>query len=97
MTSLRKLGLKSINFGGLDRDVFTLREGLDLSLALNFAVDLNLAIGSLCDRLDNCINNNEDPVTCAELRALSHLSETSAALLQSIRSGLRAEGAGKDE
>lgn len=91
MTSLRKIGLKSMNFGGLDHDVFMLHEGVELGLALDFAVDLNLAIGTLCDRLDYNTNNNGDPVTCAELRALSHLSETSAALLQSIRYGLRAE------
>lgn len=97
MNSLRKLSLKSVNFGGLDHDVFMLHEGVDLGLALDFAVDLNLAIGTLCDRLDYSANNNGDPVTCAELRALSHLSETSAALLQSIRYGLRAEGVDADE
>jgi hypothetical protein len=97
MTNLRKLGLKSINFGGLDQDVFTLREGLEFGLALDFAVDLNLAIGTLCDRLDDSTNNNGDPVTCAELRALAHLSETSAALLQSIRYGMRTEGVDADE
>lgn len=88
-TLLQDLKLKSIDFGGPDNNLFQILEGGDLNRTLELAVNLNLAVSSFCGRLDFCINNNEDPVTCAELRALAHLSDTATALIQQIRYGFR--------
>ena len=60
-------------------------------VASDCASDFNLALTTLCDRLDFSTNNNGDPVTCAELRALAHISSTANALIQQVRYGLRAE------
>lgn len=83
--------LKRVDFGGLDHNLFQVHAGGDLEKTLGLAVDFNLALASLCDRLDFSTNNNGDPVTCAELRALAHISATACALIQSVRYGLRSE------
>lgn len=88
---LRAVTLKSVDFGGIDNNLFQIHEGGDIEQTLALAVDFNLALTTLCDRLDFSANNNGDPVTCAELRALAHISATACALIQSVRYGLRAE------
>lgn len=88
---LQAVAFKSIDFGGIDNDVFQVRAGGDIEQSLALASDLNLALTTLCDRLDFSTNNNGDPVTCAELRALAHISSTANALIQQVRYGLRAE------
>ena len=88
---LQAVALKSIDFGGIDNDLFQVHAGGDIEQSLALASDFNLALASLCDRLDFSTNNNGDPVTCAELRALAHISATACALIQSARYGLRSE------
>jgi hypothetical protein len=81
--------LKRVDFGGIDKNLFQVHAGGDIEQTLALAVDFNLALTTLCDRLDISTNNNGDPVTCAELRALAHLANTASALIQSVRYGLR--------
>ena len=88
---LQAVTLKRVDFGGIDDNLFQVHEGGDMEQTLALAVDFNLALTTLCDRLDFSTNNNGDPVTCAELRALAHISNTASALIQSVRFGLRAE------
>jgi hypothetical protein len=88
---LQAVRLKRVDFGGIDDNLFQVHEGGDMEQTLALAVDFNLALTTLCDRLDFSTNNNGDPVTCAELRALAHISNTASALIQSVRYGLRAE------
>lgn len=88
---LQAVALKSIDFGGIDNDLFQVHAGGDIEQSLALASDFNLALTTLCDRLDFSTNNNGDPVTCAELRALAHMSSTANALIQQVRYGLRAE------
>lgn len=88
---LQSVMLKRVDFGGIDHNLFQVHEGGNMEQTLALAVDFNLALASLCDRLDFSTNNSGDPVTCAELRALAHLSSTACALIQSVRYGLRAE------
>lgn len=88
---LQSVTLKRVDFGGIDNNLFQVHAGADMEQTLGFASDLNLALASLCDRLDFSTNNSGDPVTCAELRALAHVSNTANALIQSVRYGLRAE------
>ena len=88
---LQTVTLKSVDFGGIDHNLFQVHAGGDMEQALGLATDFNLALASLCDRLDFSTNNNGDPVTCAELRALAHISSTACALIQSVRYGLRDE------
>lgn len=88
---LQAVRLKRVDFGGIDDNLFQVHEGGDMEQALALAVDFNLTLTTLCDRLDFSTNNNGDPVTCAELRALAHISNTASALIQSVRYGLRAE------
>ena len=88
---LQAVRLKRVDFGGIDDNLFQVHEGGDMEQTLALAVDFNLALTTLCDRLDFNTNNNGDPVTCAELRALAHISNTASALIQSVRLGLRAE------
>lgn len=88
---LQAVKLKSIDFGGIDNDLFQVHEGGNIEQSLALASDFNLALTTLCDRLDFSTNNNGDPVTCAELRALAHMSSTANALIQQVRYGLRAE------
>lgn len=88
---LQAVRLKRVDFGGIDDNLFQVHEGGDMEQTLGLATDLNLALTSLCDRLDFSTNNNGDPVTCAELRALAHISSTACALIQSVRYGLRDE------
>lgn len=94
---LQSVILKRVDFGGIDNNLFQVHAGADMEQTLGFASDLNLALASLCDRLDFSTNNNGDPVTCAELRALAHISNTASALIQSVRYGLRAEIAKEDQ
>lgn len=94
---LQSVILKRAEFGGIDHNLFQVHEGGDMEQALALAVDFNLALASLCDRLDFSTNNNGDPVTCAELRALAHISNAASALIQSVRYGLRDEVAGGDQ
>ena len=84
-------GLKSVKFGRLDEgdQLFQTVQGANSGDALDLAADLALGVERLCDRLDFATNNNEDPVTCVELRASSLLAGTAAALIQSVRYGLR--------
>jgi len=86
---LQAVRLKRVDFGGIDNNLFEVHAGGDMEQTLGFASDLNLALASLCDRLDFSTNNNGDPATCAELRALAHISNTANALIQSVRYGLR--------
>ncbi|MGY2157141.1 hypothetical protein [Pseudomonas tolaasii] len=86
---LQGVTLKSVDFGGIDHDLFQVHAGGDMDQTLGLASDLNLALASLSDRLDFSTNNNGDPVTCAELRALAHISSTANALIQSVRYALR--------
>lgn len=88
---LQAVTLKRVDFGGIDDNLFQVHEGGDMEQTLALAVDFNLALTTLCDRLDFSTNNNGDPVTCAELRALAHISNTASALIQSVHFGLRAE------
>lgn len=88
---LQTVTLKSVDFGGIDNNLFQIHEGGDIEQTLGHAADFNCALATLCDRLDFSTNNNGDPVTCAELRALAHISNTACALIQSVRYGLRAE------
>ena len=88
---LQAVTLKSVDFGGTDHDLFQVHAGGDMEQTLGLASDLNLALTTLCDRLDFSTNNNGDPVTCAELRALAHISSTANALIQQVRYGLRSE------
>jgi hypothetical protein len=88
---LQAVKLKHIDFGGIDNNLFQVNEGGDIEHSLALASDFNLALTTLCDRLDFSTNNNGDPVTCAELRALAHISSTANALIQQVRYGLRAE------
>lgn len=94
---MQAVTLKRVDFGGLDHNLFQVHAGGDLEKTLGLAVDFNLALASLCDRLDFSTNNNGDPVTCAELRALAHISATACALIQSVRYGLRDELAKGDQ
>ena len=94
---LQTVTLKSIDFGGIDNNLFQVHAGGDIEQTFALAVDFNLALASLCDRLDFSTNNNGDPVTCAELRALSHIANTASALIQQVRYGLRAEIAVGDQ
>lgn len=94
---LQAVTLKRVDFGGIDNNQFQVLECGDMEQTLALAGDFNLALASLCDRLDFSINNNGDPVTCAELRALTHLSNTAYALIQSIRCGLRSAIAGEEQ
>lgn len=88
---LQSVVLKRVDFGGIDHNLFQVHAGGDMEKTLGLAVDFNLALASLCDRPDFSTNNNGDPVTCAELRALAHISATACALIQSVRYGLRSE------
>ena len=88
---LQSVILKRVDFGGIDNNLFQVHAGGDMEQTLALAVDFNLALTTLCDRLDFSTNNNGDPVTCAELRALAHISNTASALIQQARHGLRAE------
>lgn len=88
---LQAVTLKSIDFGGIDNNLFQINEAGDIEQTLALAADFNLALTTLFDRLDFSTNNNGDPVTCAELRALSHIANTASALIQQVRYGLRAE------
>lgn len=94
---LQSVMLKRVDFGGIDNNLFQVHAGGDMEQTLGFASDLNLALVSLCDRLDFSTNNNGDPVTCAELRALAHVSNTANALIQSVRYGLRSEIAEREQ
>lgn len=88
---LQAVALNTIDFGGIDNDLFQVHAGGDIEQSLALASDFNLALTTICDRLDFSTNNNGDPVTCAELRALAHISSTANALIQQVRYGLRAE------
>lgn len=92
-TQQQSVILKRVDFGGIDNNLFQVHAGGDMEQTLALAVDFNLALTTLCDRLDFSTNNSGDPVTCAELRALAHISNTASALIQSVRYGLRAENA----
>ena len=94
---LQALTLKRVDFGGIDHNLFQVHGGGDMEQTLGLASDLNLALASLCDRLDFNTNNNGDPVTCAELRALAHISSTANALIQSVRYAVRDEIAAGDK
>lgn len=94
---LQSVILKRVDFGGIDNNLFQVHAGGDMEQTLALAVDFNLALTTLCDRLDFSTNNNGDPVTCAELRALAHISNTASALIQSVRYGLRDELAKGDQ
>lgn len=88
-SQLQAVILKRVDFGGIDHSLFQVHGGGDMEQTLAVAVDFNLALASLCDRLDFSTNNSGDPVTCAELRALAHLSSAACALIQSVRYDLR--------
>lgn len=92
LAKLQNLTLRRANFGGINDDLLQVVEGGSVSVALDLAADLNLAVKGLCGRLDFSTNNNCDPVTCAELRALELISGTAAALLQSICYSLKDQG-----
>lgn len=94
---LQAVALNTIDFGGIDNDLFQVHAGGDIEQSLALASDFNLALTTLCDRLDFSTNHNGDPVTCAELRALAHISSTANALIQQVRYGLRAEIAVGDQ
>lgn len=94
---LQAVTLKRVDFGGIDHNLFQVHAGGDMEQTLSMAIDFNLALSSLCDRLDFSTNNNGDPVTCAELRALAHISSTACALINSVRYGLRDEIAGGEQ
>lgn len=92
LTTLQNLKLRRVEFGGINDDLLQVVEGGSVSVALDLAADLSLAVEGLCGRLDFSTNNNCDPVTCAELRALGLISGTAAALLQSICYSLKDQG-----
>ncbi|MGV8860836.1 MAG: hypothetical protein ACOH2O_13440 [Pseudomonas sp.] len=89
LSLLQNLTLSRVNFGGINNDLLQVVEGGSVFVALDLATNLSLAVEGLCSRLDFSTNNNCDPVTCAELRALELISGTAAALLQSIRYSLK--------
>lgn len=92
LSNLQGLTLKTVKFCGIDEDLLQVAESGSAAEALTLAADLSLAVEGLCGRLDFCTNNNGDPTTCVELRALAVLSGTAAALLQSIRYSLKDQG-----
>lgn len=76
--------LSSIAFGGPNSDLFEIIAGGNMDQGIELARDLAEGVEQLCGRLDFATNYGEI-CYCAELRAVSFLSGTVAALLRSAQ------------
>lgn len=83
--------MKSVRFGNIDEGHHPLQtiSGADPYSALVLAADLALGIEKLCSRLDVATNNGDEQAGCVELRSLSLLAGTVAALVKSVNYSLR--------
>ncbi len=83
-TVAQQPALSSIVFGGSDNNLFEIIAGGNMDHGLKLARDLAQGVEQLCARLDFATNYGE-ACYCDELRAVSFLSGTVAALLRSAQ------------
>lgn len=76
--------LSSTVFGGVNSDLFEIIAGGNMDHGIELARDLAEGVEQLCARLD-FVTNYGEICYCAELRAVSFLSGTVAALLRSAQ------------
>ncbi|MGA9219672.1 MAG: hypothetical protein WBZ57_00610 [Pseudomonas graminis] len=76
--------LSALVFGGVDENLFEIIAGGNMDHGIDLARDLAEGVQQLCARLDFATNYGE-VCYCAELRAVSFLSGTVAALLRSAQ------------
>lgn len=76
--------LSSIVFGGADDNLLEIIAGGNMDQGIELARDLAEGVQQLCSRLD-FVTNYGEICYCAELRAVSFLSGTVAALLRSAQ------------